>query len=227
MNLGGGVGTWVREDLDYEMMQSPFIEKTIETQTILLTDKNLIIINVYRPFGDLELFFEHIFAHLARLKIEEPNCEVVMTGDFNIDLLKTTKASQKLLEDTVLHSFIQRVTIPSRETDGTKSIIDHVYTKSKTNPYTDVLISDISDHYILVTTFPSISNKKVKIMITKRWFKADDYKSMPQLIGGQDMTSISGMNAEDASAHLINCIENAEKVRMIATNKSIKPTRRY
>ena len=44
MNLGGGVATWVREDIDFESMKSPFIEKVIETQPIHLTESNMIIV---------------------------------------------------------------------------------------------------------------------------------------------------------------------------------------
>ena len=36
MNSGGGVGIWVREDIDFETITSPYVEKTIETLTILL-----------------------------------------------------------------------------------------------------------------------------------------------------------------------------------------------
>ena len=38
MNAGGGVGIWVTEGTDFEVVKSPFIEKLIETQTILLPD---------------------------------------------------------------------------------------------------------------------------------------------------------------------------------------------
>ena len=49
MNAGGGVGNWIREDIDFEIIKSPFKDKTIETLTMLLPDLDIIIINAYRP----------------------------------------------------------------------------------------------------------------------------------------------------------------------------------
>ena len=58
MNSGGGVGVWVREDIDSETITSPFVENTIETLTILLPDLEIIIVIVYRPFKDRDAFME-------------------------------------------------------------------------------------------------------------------------------------------------------------------------
>ena len=68
MNAGGGVGIWIREDTDYESLKSPFIDKLIETQTILLPDLNLIIINVYRPFRDKDIFLKKLLEHILEVK---------------------------------------------------------------------------------------------------------------------------------------------------------------
>ena len=56
MNAGGGVGLWIKSDTDFESLPSLFIDKKIETQTIVLPDLHIIIVNVYRPFGDKDLF---------------------------------------------------------------------------------------------------------------------------------------------------------------------------
>ena len=36
MNLGGGIGIWVQSNLDFNIINSPFIDKIIECQTIEL-----------------------------------------------------------------------------------------------------------------------------------------------------------------------------------------------
>ena len=51
MNAGGGVGLWIRKDTDFESLKSPFIDKHIETQTVVLPDLHIIIVNVYGPSG--------------------------------------------------------------------------------------------------------------------------------------------------------------------------------
>ena len=117
----------------------------------------MIIVNVYRPFGNIDTFFKNLIKHIINLTKEEPLAEILLMGDFNIDLMRTTKSSERLVEDTIFHGFIQRVTMPTRTTDNTKSLIDHVYTKTRNHPYTDIIQSDISDHYITITTFPTKS----------------------------------------------------------------------
>jgi len=194
MNLGGGVATWVREDTDFEVMKSPFKEKVIETQTIHLTEMNMIIVNVYRPFGSIDTFFDTLNQHLDNLKREEPLADILLMGDFNIDLMRVTKSSERLLEDTIIHGFIQRVTKPTRTTDNTESLIDHVYTKSRKHPYTDIIISDISDHYITVTTFPNESAKIKKTTITKRWFTRDSYTEIQQMLAAEDWSDLASQS---------------------------------
>jgi len=59
MNLGGGIAMWIREDLDYDNITIRTLEKTCEMQAVSLPDHKLCIINCYRPFGDIPLFFRN------------------------------------------------------------------------------------------------------------------------------------------------------------------------
>ena len=43
MNLGGGVGFWVRDNIEYKSLNSPFITKQTETATIMLPKLNMIL----------------------------------------------------------------------------------------------------------------------------------------------------------------------------------------
>ena len=53
MNAGGGVAIWVRQDISYERVTSPFFYKEIETIAIRIPKFNLLIIYIYRGFGDI------------------------------------------------------------------------------------------------------------------------------------------------------------------------------
>ena len=167
MNAGGGVGIWVRNGTDFEVLKSPFIEKLIETQTIILPDLNLCIINVYRPFGDKDLFLNKLTAHVEGILDKEKDVDIVMVGDINIDLSDNSN-KEKLLDATIQLGFLQQVTLPTRVTESTQSLIDHVYTRSKRSLVTDVISSDISDHYLTLTSYPKNNPKKEKTSITKR-----------------------------------------------------------
>ena len=76
----------------------------------------------------------------------------IIVGDFNINLIKTENANTEQYTNTILqNSFIPCITIPTRVTYHSASIIDHILLKTPRNLiHTKVsagnLITDISDH---------------------------------------------------------------------------------
>ena len=77
--------------------------------------------------------------------------EVIILGDLNIDLLKshTNQPASELL-DTVMHyNNIPKITLPTRITETTATLIDHIYDNtSDRNSLAGTLLSDITDHHI-------------------------------------------------------------------------------
>ena len=144
------------------MLKSPFTEKLIETQTILLPDHHICIINVYQPFGKKDIFQKKLVEHLEDLQKKEKNMDILMVDDFNIDLLQDNSNRDKLIDSTVQLGFIQQVMLPTRIADTSQSLIAYVYTKSKCTLATDVITSNISDHFLTLTTYPNLCSKRVK-----------------------------------------------------------------
>ena len=114
MNLGGGIGFWIRDNIEFEHINSPFIAKQIETATIKLPKLNSIIINVYRPFGDVNKFIADLTTHIKCLRKDYARYNICVAGDFNINLLTDTEESRSLIETFTLEGFIQTVTLPTR-----------------------------------------------------------------------------------------------------------------
>ena len=97
MNIGGGIGFWVRDNIEYEQIYSPFIQKQIESATIKLPKHNLLIVNIYRPFGDVGLFLNEIADHIKSLRKDFARYNICVVGDFNINLLTDTLDSRSLI----------------------------------------------------------------------------------------------------------------------------------
>ena len=157
-NIGGGVGFWIKDNLSYKHLTdiSIFEEKNFESIFIqLYTDRNKfkIIGNVYRPPGlNVEDFTEKLNNILCSIK-QHPEykkaTEIVLLGDFNINLLQHDKhnPTQKYLEHLISHGMIPLITLPTRITPTSKTLIDHIYTNSIQNSYdSGVIYSTISDH---------------------------------------------------------------------------------
>ena len=80
-----------------------------------------------------------------------PRNDVLLLGDFNIDLLKPHRAWECT---TNLVGLKQLVTSPTRVTSSTTTLIDHIYTNRKNN-VTDVAVTDfsVSDHFPVVCSW--------------------------------------------------------------------------
>ena len=200
MNLGGGVGIWVKETIDYIVIKSPFTSKQIETQTVLLQSLNTYLINVYRPFGDKHAFVATLTNHISTLRGQGKN--IIVVGDFNLDLASPDDDVDYLTDMMTNSGFIQQVTLTTRQTSSSNTIIDHVYTDCKTNSMSDVIVTDISDHYATYTTLQGKIKTKDEIKCTKRWFKVDDYIKLKELLSVEDWSCMNSMSLDRATNHL-------------------------
>ena len=203
MNLGGGVEAWIRADTDYEVIKSPFISKEIETLTLLLPDLDLIIINVYRPFGDRNTFSESLMSHVDNLISSHNSKNIITLGDFNLDLTNRTEQTENFIDETISRVFLQQVTETTRKTDNTSSLIDHIYSRSKLPSRSDVIIEDLSDHNLILTTYLNWHLAAKKIKITKRWLDDSSYKNLKILLGAEKWVNFDQLDLEHSTNHLI------------------------
>ena len=220
MNIGGGIGFWVRDNIEYELIYSPFIQKQIESATIKLPKHNLLIVNIYRPFGDVGLFLNEIADHIKSLRKDFARYNICGVGDFNINLLTDTPDSRSLIENFTLEGFIQSVTLPTRICESSKTLIDHVFSRSKRKLHTDVIAAELSDHEMTFTTFEN-KVKKNKITVTKRWLKQEHYEEIAQRIGEYYIPYVNE-TADEAATDLSKLIIKAmDDIAPIKT-KSVK-----
>ena len=71
-------------------------------------------------------------------------------GDFNIHLLKfqTYDKTKSLIESMLTTGFQPLITKPTRITDHSATLIDHIYSNTKIQIYKSaILITDVADHF--------------------------------------------------------------------------------
>ena len=112
-NSGGGVGLWISENITYDNLKVKFQDRHCEMQAVYLPNKNTIILNVYRPFGDLNILFKMLEETLEQFAVSHPNSDLIIVGDFNIDLQRSSSFTNRLIKLTILHDLVQHVTIPT------------------------------------------------------------------------------------------------------------------
>ena len=113
--------------------------------------KKLNLCNIYRPPRDrncdIDSFLNELTPVLSRVT-SSPN-ECIISGDFNIDLLKIDSRSlySKYLELMYCFSLIPSVTLPTRLSRRNATLIDHIFCKSPSYRLNGgIILSNISDH---------------------------------------------------------------------------------
>jgi predicted nucleotidyltransferase len=152
----GGVGVYIKDTLKYKMRHDlcifiPNIFESIFIE-INLGHKKLIIGTVYRPNSypnaDIDIFMQTM-NDLQQLLAAE-NKETYLMGDMNIDLLKCSSHHKtgEYLESVFSHGFLPLITKPTRITDHSATLIDHIYANKQDILSTSgIIINDISDHF--------------------------------------------------------------------------------
>ena len=166
-NKGGGLAFYVNhracDDTNYEILELNLehvnehsCEHMFLKINIKLTNNSLksyIIGNLYRsPDSKIKLtdFTNRIEQMLAKLDKHKTK-NITLVGDLNIDLIKhdTDKHGQELINMTTSHGFLQVISRPTRITDHTATLIDHIYTNKIQDVYScGVIACDISDHLV-------------------------------------------------------------------------------
>ena len=204
MNAGGGVAFWIREDVGFTRLKSPFVEKELETIAIRIPSRNLVIINVYRGFGDVKKAVGLLTDFIDGLIGANKNSDIMVVGDMNVDLAYLTAKSEMVIQEMATRDLYQLVTKPTRVTSTSSTLIDHVYLKSPKTVSTLTIISDISDHYIVATVFPRKTKPvKSKTKITKRWFNDTSYEQLRLLLKSETWEDLLPLSLNAATNHLI------------------------
>ena len=197
---GGGVGIFVCEHLSREveiLKQPKFVEENFENLVLKLPNaigtknknykKDLIIAAVYRP-PNIQNYdiFESELGKLLRL-VDKNRNELVLTGDFNLDLLKYENhlPTANYLDLVMNHKLLPRIVRPTRIKKQSATLIDHIFTKDGGDHLTSGIInteiagnSGYTDHFPVFTILRAdVAKREKKEYICKTFFTQQDSKA--------------------------------------------------
>ncbi len=150
---------------------------------------NIIIGCVYRhPKGKISVFQDQLEKSLQKIDKENKICFLV--GDLNINALSTSHVqTQNFFNSMLSQNYIPHITLPTRITDTSATLIDHIFVKYNCDIIDEAIISgnifsDISDHLPNFILFgeKSVDNTKVlrpsvRILSEKNISKFKEYLS--------------------------------------------------
>ena len=160
-NCGGGVGFYVSNSFEFQILEeeSVFLSGIYESLWIKVkTDKNTfkIIGNVYRPnsapTANIKQAIKVHSSILSKLKSnpKHSKCAIEVVGDFNIDLLKFQihEDTNDYLESLLSFGLLPVITKPTRISQNSATLIDHISVNNKSNIHVaGIILSYISDHF--------------------------------------------------------------------------------
>ena len=108
----------------------------------------------HRPGTSSEHFFDDLNALLEKI-----NSNCIILGDLNINLISYNNKSINLVNFFREFSFIPCITKPTRVTNNSVSLIDHIWTNIIEDAVIEskIIFSDVSDHFPVVLNLPMTS----------------------------------------------------------------------
>lgn len=119
------------------------VEYVIELCAVELYNENILLISVYWNGREKDIFNRQLKLLLTHINNNYRHCNVVLGGDFNINVLVNDTQSNDLLNVMLEYNFAQHVRKPTRLT----KCIDLIFTNFQNSiSHTDVMDFGFSDH---------------------------------------------------------------------------------
>lgn len=149
IKTGGGICIYIKIEHSLEILMDHSIsDNHLELLHVVLRfnrQKNIHIIAVYRPpTGNVVVAVDKINGILIEIG---RNDEIVLTGDFNVNLLnKSTQATKTLSKMAMNRSLQQLIVDPTRVTRKSATLIDLMFTNCKYVSTSGIMDCILSDH---------------------------------------------------------------------------------
>ena len=177
----GGLIIYLHEKFNYDIMLRYDTSDVWEGKFIKVTGGGLVnelsIGNIYRPPRDLNRNYKQFIEELMPILslYEKDNSEMVLAGDFNINLLKINdrEVFGEFFETLISSSFYPKITFPTRFSNRNGTLIDNFFcklTNAMLNAKAGILIKQFSDHHPYFISINKLKHRNCQpktISITK------------------------------------------------------------
>jgi len=178
---GGGVSVYVSDKLVSRQLSDVIFggdAYEICAVDVCCNGESICIIGTYRPPCDAD--FEHHLNNFVDILVDFniQNKKVFICGDFNVDtLIDNTKS--RLFSDAMQSLFLLPViSIPTRVTDDSGSLIDNIWTNQLSVTISGVFVVDITDHFPIFTVIQRVAEQNRYLL---KYFRDHSATSLARL----------------------------------------------
>ena len=243
---GGGVAIYVKNNLNFKRLPqfSLCVDRILEAlfvEIITPENKKIIVGSVYRPgtkhpqltFTEQYSQFSELFSNLLA-NVSGQSDNVYIYGDFNLDVLKVTenKFIANYVDTIFSFGFLQLVLNPTRISNNSATLIDHILTNSVSNDYDSYIIClDISDHFAILHQLNFDKPKLLPFMADTRNFSAENIKRFKTAMNSYNWDHVMSVNCTQAAYNnfittftaLFNAFFPIKKTKFNRNFNSIEP----
>ena len=166
-------------------------------------------------------------------KLTKENKPSVMSGDFKLNLIKYTqnRGVNQFLENILSNNFIPHITLPTRVTEKSATLIDNIFANNyEHNCVSDNITTSISDHlpqFLIIEDLKQTPNKEIPIISFRDYknFSDDAFKAELSKLDCSLVTENSEVNLEfETFVRLVNRILDKHAPTKIIEKKENKIT---
>ena len=194
------------------------------------SEKNVIVINIYRPPGTkVEQFMVSLEWMLEELSDREEY--IYLVGDFNIDVTKygigTENQSSRLSNLGLSYDFKPVISLPTRLGKNRNTILDNILTNYPGNNQSGVIQTSISDHF---PVFVSLHQKNTPELIreeNKVWnYNKATITDYCKLIEEIEILEVSNHSSQELYTNFNKQMDEAHKKVFMKVEKKINYSNR-
>jgi endonuclease/exonuclease/phosphatase family metal-dependent hydrolase len=217
---GGGVGIYIKDVYNFSVLNnlSVFHDRLFESifcEVSLNPNKKFIVGSIYRPTKTIynlspsEQFqqFCDILLNINN-EIQKTNSIAYLMEDFNVDVLKYKNCNfaSSLIDLFFSLGHIQVVSKPTRCTDYSATLIDHIYTNNvHLNEISSfIIISHLSDHFPVITKLNEQCKPSHPKFIERRVFSQNNVINFSNSLLEQDWTHVIDCNDTQIAYNLFS-----------------------
>ena len=213
IGTGGGVSVFVKNNLTVSAELDTMFTENFESifLKIKIGKTYYCVGEVYRvPNSSMTIFNNQMNDLLKSLKSDN----VIIGTDQNVNLMHidTFKPASDLIENILANKFVATITLPTRVTYVTSTLIDNIYVKLKSFKRTNsvVIRNDMTDHYPCLTCI-ELSDITVKgsNLVTKRVLNDSVTFNINNYLLHYDWNSIYSLDANSSYEYLLSVIQSA------------------
>ena len=214
---GGGLSIYISNEFDAKLISHSTISLNyIETLFIEIEKGNtkILVALIYKPPHCVDNQFIDKLTELIHKNLNKKYKEVILTGDFNYNLLNYENDNNVMyfMNSLTSLSFVPVITKPTRISDHSATLLDNIYLLNPQNFTSGIIINDISDHlpiFIVKYKIFSPSNPNNNIEIQYRVINENTIENLCNTLYSYDFSDIENSN---------NCSESLDKLTEVINN---------